>query len=146
MELAQIEQLLNKYLEGNTSIAEEKDLKKYFSSNNVASHLHPYKEMFGYFKNQEEVQFTKTLPLQPRKRNVVKWIGVAASFVVLFGTAFFYMNSNNSNEDLGTYDDPEVAFIETQKALEMLSENVNHGVESVALLNEYNQSKKTIFK
>ena len=146
MELAKIEQLLNKYLEGNTSIAEERELKAYFSSDNVASHLHPYKSMFGYFKNQEEVQFTKTLPLQPRKRNVVKWIGVAASFVVLFGTALFYMNSNVSNEDLGTYDDPEVALIETQKALELLSENVNHGVESVALLNEYNQSKKTIFK
>lgn len=146
MELAKIEQLLNKYLEGNTSIAEEKELKAYFSSNNVALHLQPYKSMFGYFKNQKEVQFTKNLPLQPRKRNVVKWIGVAASFVVLFGTAFFYMNSNVSNEDLGTYDDPEVAFIETQKALEMLSKNVNQGVEGVALLNEYNQSKETIFK
>lgn len=146
MELVKIEQLLNKYLEGNTSIAEEKELKAYFSSNNVALHLQPYKSMFGYFKNQKEVQFTKTLPLQPRKRNVVKWIGVAASFVVLFGTAFFYMNSNVSNEDLGTYDDPEVAFIETQKALEMLSKNVNQGVEGVALLNEYNQSKETIFK
>jgi hypothetical protein len=56
------------------------------------------------------------------------------------------MNSNVTNEDLGTYDDPEIAFIETQKALEMLSNNVNHGVESVALLDEYNQSKKTIFK
>ena len=146
MELAQIEQVLNKYLEGNTSIAEEKELKSYFNSNNVASHLQPYKSMFGYFKNQEEVQFTKTLPLQPRKRNVVKWIGVAASFVVLFGTALFYMNSNGTNEDLGTYDDPEIALIETQKALEMLSENVSYGVESVAVLQEYNKSKKTIFK
>lgn len=146
MELAQIEQLLNKYLEGNTSIAEERELKAYFSSNNVASHLQPYKLMFGYFKNQEEVQYTKTLPLQPRKRNNVKWIGVAASFVVLFGTALFYMNSNGTNEDLGTYDDPEIAFRETQKALELLSENVNYGVESVALLDEFDQSKKTIFK
>jgi hypothetical protein len=146
MESAQIEQLLNKYLEGNTSIAEERELKAYFSSNNVALHLLPYKEMFGYFKNQEEIQFTKTLPLQPRKRNVVKWIGVAASFVILFGTALFYMNSNGTNEDLGTYDDPEIALIETQKALEMLSENVSYGVESVAVLQEYNESKKTIFK
>ncbi|WP_320814351.1 hypothetical protein [Flavobacterium sp.] len=146
MESTQIEQLLNKYLEGKTSIVEERELKDYFTSNNVASHLQPYKSMFGYFKNQEEVQFTKTLPLQPRKRNVVKWIGVAASFVVLFGTSLFYINSNGTKEDLGTYDDPEVAFIETQKALEMLSVNVNYGVESVALLNEYDQSKKTIFK
>lgn len=146
MELAQIEQLLHKYLEGNTSIAEERELKGYFSSNNVALHLQPYQSMFGYFKKQEEIQFTKTLPLQPRKRNVVKWTGVAASFVVLFGTALFYINSNGTNENLGTYDDPEVAFIETQKALEMLSENVNYGVEGVVLLNEYDQSKKTIFK
>lgn len=146
MELAQIEQLLHKYLEGNTSIAEERELKNYFSSNNVASHLQPYQSMFGYYKKQEEIQFTKTLPLQPRKRNNVKWIGVAASFVVLFGTALFYMNSNGTNENLGTFDDPEIAFIETQKALEMLSENVNYGVEGVVLLNEYDQSKKTIFK
>ena len=31
MESAQIEQLLNKYLEGNTSIAEERELKEYFT-------------------------------------------------------------------------------------------------------------------
>jgi len=146
MELVQIEQLLNKYLEGNTSIAEERELKTYFSSNNVALHLQPYKSMFGYFKNQEEIQFTKILPLQPRKRNVVKWIGIAASFIVLFGTALFYMKLNEPNENLGTYDDPEVALIETQKALEMLSENVSYGVESFVVLQEYNKSKKTIFK
>jgi hypothetical protein len=112
----------------------------------VALHLQPYKSMFGYFKNQEEIQFTKILPLQPRKRNVVKWIGIAASFIVLFGTALFYMKLNEPNENLGTYDDPEVALIETQKALEMLSENVSYGVESFVVLQEYNKSKKTIFK
>lgn len=144
MELTTIEQLLDKYLEGNTSIAEEKELKAYFNSNNVASHLQHYKLMFGYFKHQEGEQFTRVLPLQPRKRNFVKWISIAASFVILFGTPLYY-NSNVQNEDLGTFDNPETALIETQKALEMLSENVSYGVESVALLQEYNKSKKTIF-
>ena len=50
------------------------------------------------------------------------------------------------NQDLGTFDDPEVAFAETQKALEMVSENVNEGVKSIEYVHEYNHTTKTIFK
>lgn len=143
MELKSIEILIDKYLEGNSSIAEEKELKAYFSSNEVAEHLVMYKPMFGYFEKQKEQRLTKALPLQPRKQVNVKWIGVAAAVVVLFGTMYFYVNNP---QDLGTYSDPEEAYVETQKALEMLSQEVNQGVESVAILKEYEKTKKTIFK
>ncbi|WP_445712037.1 hypothetical protein [Flavobacterium sp.] len=143
MELKSIEILIDKYLEGNSSITEEKELKAYFSSNEVAEHLVKYKPMFGYFEKQKEQRFTKALPLQPRKQVNVKWIGVAAAVVVLFGTMYFYVNNP---QDLGTYSDPEEAYVETQKALEMLSQEVNQGVESVAILKEYEKTKKTIFK
>ncbi|VXC07409.1 conserved hypothetical protein [Flavobacterium sp. 9AF] len=147
MELKLVEILLEKYLEGTSSIAEEKQLKAYFSSNEVATHLVQYKPLFGYFNNQKEEQFTKTLPLKTKKQSSVKWIGVAAAIVILFGTiSYFYNNNDNSDADLGTYSNPEKAFVETQKALEMLSEEVNHGVESVAILKEYDKTKKTIFK
>lgn len=145
MELKQVEILLEKYFEGNTNIAEEKQLKAYFSSNQVAPHLKQYKTMFAYFQKQEETQFTKALPLQPRKQRNVKWIGIAAGFVFLFGTAIFYVNQN-SKHDLGTFDDPEEAFIATQKALELVSEQVNYGVNGVAVLQEYEETKSTIFK
>ena len=69
------------------------------------------------------------------------------SGVVLFGLATFYFYpSEPKHEDLGTYDNPEEAFIATQKALLMVSEQVNIGMESVAYLNEYEKTKKTIFK
>lgn len=145
MELKQVEILLEKYFEGNTNIAEEKQLKAYFSSNHVAPHLEQYKTMFGYFQKQEETQFTKALPLQPRKQQNVKWIGIAAGFVFLFGTAIFYVNQN-SKHDLGTFDNPEEAFVATQKALELVSEQVNYGVNGVAVLQEYEETKSTIFK
>ena len=145
MELKSIEILIDKYLEGNSSITEEKELKAYFSSNEVAEHLVKYKPMFGYFEKQKEQRFTKALPLQPRKQVNVKWIGVAAAVVVLFGTMYFYTSANDP-QDLGTYSDPEEAYVETQKALEMLSQEVNQGVESVAILKEYEKTKKTIFK
>ena len=49
MELANIERLLEKYLNAETTIEQEKLLKKYFSEGNVASHLKEYESLFGYF-------------------------------------------------------------------------------------------------
>lgn len=145
MELRQIEILLERYFEGETTLQEEKELKAYFSSSEVAPQLECYKPMFANFQKQKEVQFTKALPLQPRKRNYVKWIGVAASLVALFGTLLYFNSQENSN-DLGTFSNPEEAFIETQKALNIVSMEVNKGVKSIEILNEYEQTKKTIFK
>ena len=147
MELKLVEQLLEKYFQGETTIAEEKQLKAYFSSNDVAPHLAKYQTLFGYFEIQKGTQFEQKLPLQPRKQSTVKWIGIAASFVVLFGLATFYFYpSEPKKEDLGTYDNPEEAFAATQKALLMVSEQVNIGMESVVYLEEYEKTKKTIFK
>jgi hypothetical protein len=147
MELKLVEQLLEKYFQGETTIAEEKQLKAYFSSNDVAPHLAKYQSLFGYFETQKGTQFEQKLPLQPRKQNTVKWMGIAASFVVLFGWATFYFSTPEpKQDDLGTYDNPEEAFAATQKALLMVSEQVNIGMESVVYLEEYEKTKKTIFK
>ena len=147
MELKLVEQLLEKYFQGETTIAEEKQLKAYFSSKDVAPHLVKYQSLFGYFETQKGTQFEQKLPLQPRKQSTVKWIGIAASFVMLFGLATFYFYpSEPKHEDLGTYDNPEEAFAATHKALLMVSEQVNVGMESVVYLEEYEKTTKTIFK
>jgi hypothetical protein len=44
------------------------------------------------------------------------------------------------------YKSPEAAFKAIQKALSMLSENVNVGIESMEYINEYEYSKALIFK
>ncbi|KQO32992.1 hypothetical protein ASF10_19525 [Flavobacterium sp. Leaf82] len=161
MEFNKIEDILEKYFEGETSIAEEKELKDYFSSPNVAQHLEQYKPMFGYFsqvKEQKSTQEFKNLartdeaiPLKTKKRNVA-WLSIAASVVVLLGVGtYFYVSEKNAapvvaQSELGTYDDPEEALAATQKALALLSNNVNVGIESVQYIKEYEQSKNKIFK
>lgn len=152
MELNKIEDILEKYFEGETSIAEENQLKEYFSSPNVAQHLEQYKPMFGYLAQAKEQKSTYEIPLQTKKRNVA-WLSIAASAVVLLGigTYFFVSEKNDtttvaSQTELGTYDDPEEALKATQKALALLSNNVNVGIESVHYIKEYEQSKNKIFK
>lgn len=147
MDLQTVEILLEKYFEGTTSITEERHLKAYFSSQDVAPHLEHYRNLFGYFKVEKEIEFDKKLPLQPSKHPTVKWIGIAASFVFLFGTAWFFLNENaQSSKDLGTFETPEEAFQATQEALLLLSGEVNQGIEGVAVLKQYEQTKRIIFK
>ena len=148
MELNKIENILEKYFQGETTIAEENELKEYFSSPDVAQHLEQYKPIFGYAVQAKQEQFTATIPLNTIKRKRVVWLSVAASVVVLLGLGLFTFNNYNQpkSNDLGTYDDPEVAFRETQKALAMISESVNKGIGSMKYLNEYEQSKNKIFK
>lgn len=77
------------------------------------------------------------------------WLSVAATVVVLLGIgAYGYLNFYKADQDenLGTYDDPEVAFRETQKALSKLSTNLNTGFESMQYIEEYENSKNLIFK
>lgn len=146
MELRAIEKLLEKYFNAETTIAEEKDLKLYFSSQDVAPHLEQYRSLFGYFSQQAEQKFDKTIPLKS-KRHYAGWLSVAASVVLLGGLLIFYNNPESSQDDLGTYDDPEVAFRETQKALNMLSKNVNLGMGSVHYVGkEYEKKTKEILK
>lgn len=149
MALDRIEILIEKYFEGETSIAEEKELKAYFSSSDVAQHLEQYKPVFGYFSQAKQEQFTASIPLKSgRKQKRLAWLSVAASVVVMLGIGFFaYQNTSEpTQENLGVIDDPEIAFKETQKALALISKHVNTGIESVNYLGEYQQSKNKIFK
>lgn len=154
MELDKIENILEKYFQGETTIAEENQLKEYFSSSDVAQHLEQYKPIFGYFSQVKQQKSTQELSFsEPRekKRNAA-WLSIAASVVVLLGIGTYYFASEKSTapavaqSELGTYDDPEEALAATQKALALLSNNVNVGIESVQYIKEYEQSKNKIFK
>jgi hypothetical protein len=146
MELNRIETLLEKYFQGETSVIEEKELKNYFSSPDVAQHLEQYIPLFGYFSEASEQEFKQTIPLQAKKRNVT-WLSIAASVIVLLGiSTFTYLYQPQKTNDLGTYESPEAAFEATQKALSLLSKNVNVGIESVSYINEFQNSKELIFK
>lgn len=148
MELDRIENLIEKYFDAETSIAEENELKTYFSSADVAQHLQQYQPLFGYFSQAKTQSFTQALPLKSKKRTSAAWLSVAASVVVLLGIGTFVYNTGKpaAPGELGTYDDPEVAMAETQKALTLVSQKINVGVGSMGYIKEYEHSKNKVFK
>lgn len=147
MELNRIEKLLEKYFQAETSLAEEQELKNYFASDDVAPNMKQYKSLFACFSEAKNEELTKEIVVQSKKRSTI-WLSIAASITILLGVGVFsYLNMETKEKgELGTYDDPEVAFRETQKALKMVSENVNVGIKSVEYVNEYQESRNLIFK
>ena len=86
MELANIEKLVEKYENAETSLQEETTLRNYFTGGNVAPHLQEYEYMFNYFTVSKDETYTKTIELEPKisKKRNLKWLSVAASVVLLF--------------------------------------------------------------
>ncbi|SHG04797.1 hypothetical protein SAMN05444372_10259 [Flavobacterium micromati] len=156
MELSRIELLLEKYFDAETSLIEEKELHDYFCSQDIAPHLFQYRSIFGYLAAAKTDKFTKSLPKLKefssekglRKLNFYA-ISVAASVVVMIGIGSYIFYSSqvvkNTNE-LGTYNDPKVALAATQKALSLLSSNVNVGIKTVHYIGEYQVTKNKIFR
>jgi len=140
MELNNIDKLIVKYLEAETSITEEKELRSYFSSQNVAPHLEQYKYLFEYFTTAKNETSHKTIPLKPR-RNYYKWFTVAASLILAFG--FYTYNNVKSNTQ---EEEALLAYYQTKKALQLVSTNFNIGAQKVGYLNEFENTKNQIFK
>ena len=150
MALNRIEKLIESYLEGETSVAEENELKVYFSSSSdVAQHLKHYQPLFSYFTQAKEEQFSREILLPTKKKNNLQMWSIAASVVVFLGVGTFMYVKNTKADDFvacSPEDSPELALEQTQKALALVSEHLNTGIKSVSYINEYEESKDRIFK
>lgn len=136
MESDRIEILVEKYLEASTSIAEEKELRAYFSQESIPAHLKEYAPMFQYFSIAKEERYTKPVPLKTKRINF-KWVSVAAVAVLMFGV--YFGNEYQKQKEI------DYAYSETKKALNLLASNFNRGTEKVAYLNEFENAKQKIY-
>ncbi|WP_299158600.1 hypothetical protein [uncultured Tenacibaculum sp.] len=138
MELANIEKLVDKYLDAETTLQEEQILQEYFTSSNVAPHLEEYSMLFGYFKQSKGETYTKTIQLKPEKtKKNWKWLSVAASVVLLFSVFI-------GNEEYQKHQQRK-QFAQIKEALQMVSVNLNKGNEALyAVSNNLNKGNDAI--
>ena len=162
MVLDNIDKLLEKYDNGETTLQEEQQLKNYFSKETVAPHLEVYKPMFVYFLQTKKERFTKTIPLQSKKTyTLYKWISVAAIAILMFAVYTQVGNqpvglSDLSQDEFMAYNQTVEAFnllaskfnkgTESIDALTLMSASIEKGTENVSYLGEFSNTTNKIFK
>ncbi len=160
MVLNNIEQLLEKYDNAETTLQEEAQLKAYFESDNVAPHLEYYKPLFLYFSESQQEQFTKDVPLNTKKTRLYQWISVAAAAVLMLGIivpkAFGGPTAQEKQEALAVYNQTMEALSlvsigmnqgkQQLNSLALVSDNFNHGINEASRLSELSKQTNKIFK
>ena len=145
MELAKIEKLLEVYFEGNTTLDEEDILQKYFSQSFVPAHLQEYKVMFNYFLDNKAEVSNQPIRVNTKKKTWKKsWLYIAAAIVLLFTVYKIIPTSNDFTK--AERAEAKRAYVETQKAFKLISENLNRVNSEIAYLENYEVTKNKIFK
>ena len=143
MKTPNIDQLLEKYWEGETSLQDEQDIKAYFAAGNVSSEHAEMAPLFGYFANVSQVHtekdFSQNLVSTPiaktfnlsyaiRTMAAIFALGICAYTGYQLGQEAKVNNTNMVYE----IEDPEKALEVTKQALAMLSTKLKDQTQSVS--------------
>jgi hypothetical protein len=156
MDSRNIEALLEKYWNCETSLEEEQQLRDYFRLNpeHDASEVGA---MFRYFDQQRSGQlpnpeFNKAILGKMNEggrgksvRMVYNFARIAAGLLVVVAATFLVrkeMRKSYPAED--TFSDPKMAFEETKKALMMISKGFGKGQKEVNKINVFNDAENKV--
>ena len=147
-EYRNIEELLERYYNAQTSEAEEQRLREYFIHEETPPHLQKEKEMFLQLQAAKvpeglEERLSKQIdqwaiqerfiPKSPPRRTL-QWIGsIAASLLILFSIGWYFHAPQPRKDTCAT---PEEAYIHTEKALMMFAQALNKGVKQMEVIQE----------
>ncbi|WP_405326622.1 hypothetical protein [Leeuwenhoekiella sp. LLG6367-2.1] len=145
MELNKIENLLELYFEGTTSLEQEAKLRDYFTSDEVAPHLEEYTPLFTAFAKAKQERFNRKIEL-PKTKKSWQWIPIAASIMICLGLFLTFNNKRGSDNDLGTYKDPEIAALKTKQALFMMGNFMNKSTAQLDNLDAFEETTNEILK
>lgn len=138
MESHKIEKLMAAYFEGKTSLSEERELKEYFTSGDVAAEYESYRPLFQYMVVAKNEQSQRTFKIPSGRRLNLAWASVAAAVVVAFGIYF--------GQSYQEQKQAEMAYQETKRAISLLAENLERGNKKIVYLQGFEETTQKIYK
>ena len=158
MELKQVEQLLSKYWEGETSLSEEKQLQQFFSFGEVPAHLLVYRDLFV----AQEITLNPDLGLDFDREVLdrlefneksTRWnfmrIAAVGLILIVISIGLFKLDSATISQPVAqtdTFNDPEEALAETKKAFAMISVAFNKGQQPVLNMAKLDKTNQKVAK
>lgn len=160
MDSNQLEELIKKYWDCETSLEEEERLRNWFRTHEVPERFKETAALFTYFDDQKlkstdsqfDKQVVKKLESTAEKSKTVSlWqtgLRIAAGVVVVIAAFFFVRKEIIEKHDIATIedtiDDPKKALEETKKALMMISRGFNTAEQEVKKINVLNEAQDKV--
>ncbi len=141
MDYKKIQNLLEKYWEGNTSIQEENILQEYFESNMIEKEHLPYQSFFLFRKKERNKKISSDFSIVPKHETVKtihirskKWLAAAC---IIFISGFFIWTQHNNTEkekfaNVIEINNKEDAYAITLETLRFVSTKLNKGTSKAA--------------
>jgi hypothetical protein len=134
-----IEKLQEKYWAGETTLAEEKELKAYFRENPSLAATGSYHRFLNERKDQHpEYPFT-----HPGRKTRNYWLSIAAAILVMLTVGVFMLQNKDTSQKFAV-EDPEQAMEVTRASLMIVSEGLNKGKTYSKDLKKINKAKELI--
>ena len=158
MELPKVNELLEKYWQGETSREEEAQLRRYFREEEPPAALRSVAELFRYYDHppQLDEDFDEQLLAQLSEgKSVAMWpalLKIAAVVAIFLAGAWWTKQAYFTSPEPAvaivtssdTYEDPERAYEETKQALLLVSSLMNEGTQHLAKLEKFDEAQQTV--
>ncbi len=153
MDTNRIRQLLARYFEGATTLDEERTLRDCFTGDQpIEEDLIPYRAFFNLLDQnllspaENEALETKIMNRimsletngEKKTRMPLRHLLMAASIAMAIGLSVILVNQFRHQQVKDTYNDPQLAYQETQKALMYISQKMNRGLEPLNNVSKIN--------
>ena len=157
-----IEEYIRRFMEGETTNAEEQAIYRFFRTEEVPEHLKPYTEMFAWYEEgmpEEELSKPKAQPLWKRIPLEIWSTGIAAMLVVGIGLGIVLSFGDNQHEDWSCYEGSYVEvdgkritdietilpiILETLKGAEEIEQRTEARLTRIRSIEEYTREKENI--
>lgn len=152
--MEKLNELLDKYFRGETSLSEENELKKHFLSDKVAPEHEVYRSMFVVFEEEklETIDPSEKL-IEPRKRSLKRlWIqafsysGIAAAILLTLWIQRPVPSENYAVVSGTRIEDAEYAQKYVERKLNKASEILTNGLKPMQSIDKVRESLKPMEK
>ena len=155
MEYKELESLLDKYFEGETTLVEEQQIVKFFEKNTeLPEKYNQIKAMFEFFKAEKESKadfdIESTTNKKTTKIRTLYYQLIAVAAIILIVISIFTNTDNSEEKKVYAYINgkpimnEQVAEMEAKRALLLISSNFNQGTENLKHLSSFSKAEMLV--
>jgi hypothetical protein len=159
MSAEELNRLLERYYNGESTEDEENLLRSFFSGNEVPEGYEAEKEIFSFYSRNvripepspgfearliEGIDRSERLAASLKIRKILMpWLSAAAAIIIMFGSWFVFVHKNEPRD---TFTDPKIAYAETMKILRDVSVRFNQAARSLEPVGRFNEAANESMK